>query len=527
MIKETRRVDAITFAGGLDMETPGLSVEPGRMLSCKNYEIDALGGYSRIEGYERLDGHPSPAEATEESTEDARRGEINAVPGSGPVRGVAVFKGNSYAFRDSEDGSAAFMYQATPTGWQVVTTPALLPGGKYDLKTYNFKATGTSEVLIGSDGVNPAFIFDGTTFTQITIPGESRAPSYCCPHNMTLFLGFSDGTIYYSVVGTPTSFDPLLDAGEMGAGDFLTGLVPAIGGALCIQMKNKIAMLYGATPADWEKRDLRNHDDKIGATPFSTLTFNDLYYLDDRGLTTLSSSQNFGNFQSATFSRGINPALRNLRGRFVCAHISRRKNQMRWYFAPKTALAGSEILTATFVNGQMAGFTRQVMSFRAACCASGELSDGEEIILVGSDTGMVYRMDKGNSFDGDYIEAYFRTAFGHSGNPRIKKSYKNAIFNVQAGSETSISVKPLFDYSDPLIAAHRLDELSISGGGASWDEGNWGEFRWSSQVLSEGRADFQGIARNIAVLVYSKSKTAKPHTFFDVQLTYSPRGLTQ
>lgn len=526
-IQDTRRIQLVNLAGGLDMETPGLSVEPGRMLSCKNYEIDTLGGYSRIEGYERYDGQPAPSDAETEVGMIDRRAAILAVPGSGPIRGLRVFKYEAYAFRDSEDGTQCYMYKATPTGWTVVTTPTLLPGGSYDIKAYNFKATGTSELIYGSDGVNPAFVFDGTDFTQITIDGESRAPSYCAAHNMVLFLGIDDGTVYYSAVGEPTNFDPLADAGVFGGGDFLTGLVPTIGGALCVQMRNKIAMLYGSNPTDWEKRDLRNHDDQIGAIPFSTCTYSDLYYLDDRGITSLTASQNFGNFQSATFSRGVNPFLRIRRGGFACSHVSKRKNQMRWYFNPTAALTGSEVLTATFVNGQMAGFTRQVLNIRAACCTSGELDSNEEIILVGGEDGFVYRMDKGTSFDGLAIESYFRTAFGNAGQPQRKKSYKGGIFNVQAGNNTTIKIKPLFNYNDPTISAHRLRELGIVGGGSNWDEGNWGEFLWSAQVLSEGRADIQGIARNIALLVYSNSATAKPHTFFDVQLIYSLRGLTQ
>lgn len=527
MIQDTRKIQAITLTGGLDMETPGLSVEPGRMLSCKNYDIDSLGGYSRIEGYERFDGQPEPTDAEDAVEMGQRRGLILPLPGGGPVRGLTVYKGIVYGFRDTEDGTECRMYKSSSTGWELITTPVLLPGGRYDIKAYNFKATGTSEIIYGADGVNPAFVFDGTTLTQITIPGESGAPSFACAHNMVMFLGMADGTVYYGAVGEPTNFDPLDDAGVFGGGDFLTGLVPTVGGALCVQMRNRIALLYGSNPTDWSKRDLRNHDDQVGATAFSTCTFNDLYYLDDRGITSLTASQNFGNFQSATFSRGVNPMLRVRRGRFVCSHVSRRKNQMRWYFNPIADLAGSEILTATFVNGQMAGFTRQVLNHRMACCASGELLSGEEIIVVGAIDGMVYRMDKGTSFDGDNIESYFRTAFGHANQPRRKKSYKGAIFNVQAGNEVPISIKPLFDYNDPQIAAHRLDELNIVGGGSNWDEGNWNQFVWSAQVLSEGRADIQGIARNIALLVYSNTATAKPHTFFDVQITYSLRGLTQ
>lgn len=51
------------FNGGLDLESPPLSVYPGSLLSCLNYECGTNGGYRRIDGYERYDGRFSPSDA--------------------------------------------------------------------------------------------------------------------------------------------------------------------------------------------------------------------------------------------------------------------------------------------------------------------------------------------------------------------------------------------------------------------------------------------------------------------------------
>lgn len=48
------------------------------------------------------------------------RADIEQVPGSGPVRGVWIFDGEIYAFRDKADASAGVMHKATPNGWQPV-----------------------------------------------------------------------------------------------------------------------------------------------------------------------------------------------------------------------------------------------------------------------------------------------------------------------------------------------------------------------------------------------------------------------
>lgn len=54
----------IQLAGGLDLASPATLIKPGFVLDATNYEIDSVnGGYLRINGYERYDGHASPSAA--------------------------------------------------------------------------------------------------------------------------------------------------------------------------------------------------------------------------------------------------------------------------------------------------------------------------------------------------------------------------------------------------------------------------------------------------------------------------------
>jgi hypothetical protein len=48
------------LGGGLDVVTPALSVPPGRLIGCVNFEPHYNDGYRRIDGYERFDGRPRP-----------------------------------------------------------------------------------------------------------------------------------------------------------------------------------------------------------------------------------------------------------------------------------------------------------------------------------------------------------------------------------------------------------------------------------------------------------------------------------
>lgn len=209
--------DVIKLAGGLDLVTPTLSLPAGAARDAVNFEVSITGGYTRIAGYERYDGRPSPAAAQYSEltinitgaiavgntisgatsgasgyvivvdgqtvaytkgagtfqigedvkvggvvqgsvtalqagvatglktaaewaalAADAYRGDIQAVPGSGPVRGVAYYNSKVYAWRNNTLGTALVMYLASGSGWQQVSLG-------YELEF----STGAAEILDG------------------------------------------------------------------------------------------------------------------------------------------------------------------------------------------------------------------------------------------------------------------------------------------------------------------------------------------------------------------------------------------
>ncbi len=52
-----------SYPGGLDLTTPSLRLNPGLLRDGINFECAQFGGYTRIEGYERLDGQAAPSAA--------------------------------------------------------------------------------------------------------------------------------------------------------------------------------------------------------------------------------------------------------------------------------------------------------------------------------------------------------------------------------------------------------------------------------------------------------------------------------
>lgn len=60
----TVKYEMILLGGGLDQVTPTLDLKPGIIRYGINFECSTNGGYSRVNGYERLDGRPSPSSAS-------------------------------------------------------------------------------------------------------------------------------------------------------------------------------------------------------------------------------------------------------------------------------------------------------------------------------------------------------------------------------------------------------------------------------------------------------------------------------
>ncbi|HEY9101094.1 hypothetical protein [Chitinimonas sp.] len=123
----SQNLTSIALGGGLNLAAAPLFVKPGEALFMQNYVCDLSGGYRRIKGYERYDGRTSPSTFTDDAAREAQRALIQPVPGSGPVRGVAMLKGEVYAWRDNAGGTACLLYKAGSSGWTAVPLGQYLP----------------------------------------------------------------------------------------------------------------------------------------------------------------------------------------------------------------------------------------------------------------------------------------------------------------------------------------------------------------------------------------------------------------
>lgn len=107
---------------------------------------------------------------------NVRRNKITAVPGDGPILGVAIYLGNIYALRNTLDGGSATMWRSSDTGWTAAVT-GMAAGGRYRFIVANFTGDSNQLKLYGLSGKGRYFSYDGTTLQYATSIYGSEATS--------------------------------------------------------------------------------------------------------------------------------------------------------------------------------------------------------------------------------------------------------------------------------------------------------------------------------------------------------------
>lgn len=664
----------IQMQGGLDLVTPTLSLRAGVLRESLNFEVSVTGGYTRIAGYERFDGRPSPSGAAYSgivltsvagvtvgdtinnspgsasgiviaingnavyysktvgvfdlgdtikvgtsvigtvlpSTQmltpaqaaaytalaaNLFRADIQPVPGTGPVRGVAFYKGTVYAWRDN--GPQLGMWKSSSTGWQEVTfgrelgfnagTAPLLdgdnitgatsgatgvvarvvlqsgafttgnpgvgrlilssttgtfvpgealqvggtskatattaatqitfaPGGRVQTDVANFGGTSGNTKLYGCDGRNRGWEFDGTTMVPIVTGMLLDIPTNVVVHRNYLFFTFG-ASLQFSGLGAPYSWAPLLGAGEVVAESAITNIIALPGnqqsGALLVLTDSTTHVLYGSSTLNYQ---FTLFNTGTGAKQFTAQNLEQTYFLDTKGVTSMATTLNYGNFDANTLTFSIRPFIQGHRNNASASGLNREKSQYRTFYSDGYALY------TTIVNGKNMGsmpvyFPDPVLVWSGATSAS-----SSEISYFGSNSGYIFQMDTGNSFDGQPIEYRFVTVYNANGGPRIVKRFRKASLEVTGTGFAQFGFNHSLAYGDTTqrdLGAGAQYQTNFQT--PFWDQFTWDNFTWDGSTLSPTETELNGSGENISVTVSGLSDAYPSFTVNSIILHFSPR----
>lgn len=419
-------------------------------------------------------------------------------------------------------------------------------------------ASDDNEVLFITNGVEPAMMFDGTYGLSIStgLEAEFEKPTHAAWWGNNLFLGYDTGTVQVSETGSPLTYIGTgSDALEIGAGDFITGLMPLKGRALAVSTRNRIYAIYGRTADDFS---LEIVSPVVGSLPYSAIDIGQPMFADFQGISTVSETDRYGNFAAGRLSDPVSPWLdqrlttdANSLTRFIAALQNRRDSQYRMFFADGWILTGTQTregmqFTTQFMH---AGTDRGI---RVLGLTSGVFDDGEEgaFFTIDNESKLetdsisatyaernryVYKLGSGRTFDGQAMECSLITSFMDMGDPTRLKSFDRATFFAE-GYYTDVYVDfgeagETADYTQWDIYANRPavgiggpanQTLTFVPSDTTARPGPTGMFR-TAQVAN------RAYAMNVGITISDDElgNGIAPITFQDITIRYDAAGFTK
>ena len=391
----------------------------------------------------------------------------------------------------------------------------LLPGGRLDHAVYNFTGKAGNQRIYGADGINRGFEFDGTVYVPITTGMAADVPVHCVAHRNHLFFSF-EGSVQHSAIGSPYGWTVVAGAGEITAGDTVTGFQvlagDSSGGSLMVLTLTRTWVLYGSSSADWKFSVFAND---VGAQRWSIQSLGRVIVFDTLGVATIAQSQSFGNFDRLPLSARIQRLIAN---RTVQASVvNRALKRMRIFFTSGDALSITPI-------GDGVAF--MPFSYGKTVTATVDAVIGsEQRCFFGSTDGFVYEADRGRGFDGAEIFSYLKLAFNHAKSPLERKRFRRVDIETTTESACVMSVLGEYSLGQPDVGLTDVVEITRDGLGAYYDLTNYEQSFYDSPRYAVNRVRIDGVGTDLSVSVVSRAANELPHTLQSVSSVFTPRRL--
>lgn len=508
----------VNCIGGLDTNRDMLAqpeVAPGSAIQLVNYEPSTTGGYRRISGFSNS---------------------YSTVTGTGKVLGVAVVENLNdaiFACRAPSAGTNYFYkWVNSSSTWSAITTPGTVTMTgvkKVRFIKYNF----VSKKVLLVDGINPAAIYNGTTYTQITHTNAPNSPKYAAAFKNHMFLGGDPSdpqNLYFSAPLNDTDFSPANGAGVINVG-FDVVQLKQFRDDLFIFGKNAIKRITGTSITDFMVVEVTSNLGCVVPDSVIELSGN-LIFLGPDGFRPVGATANatVGDAQIETISKKIQYTTSALLLELVAGSIDvetlssvviRKKSQFR-FFIPDEGTFG--VLGGLRQTDQGMGFEYSLLFGIPATCTDSGYVGLNEIVLHGDATGKVYLQESGTSFNGDNILSLYQTPYYYFEDPTIRKNF----YNISTFLRSEGTANILFSISYDFEAVDRYDvwnpsNFQINTGGAA---AYYNEAVYDALAIYDGnpspvrKTNMNGSGFSIA-MKYATYDTNASHTIQGFVLNYS------
>lgn len=478
----------------------------GSALRMINYEPSLSGGYRRISGYQN---------------------DYGTVPGAGAVLGVQV-NGNLndgiFACRRPSSGYN-YLHKWNPAGsgsWDAITSagnPDMTNVSRVRFASYNW----SGEILLLTDGINPAATYDGTTYTQITHANAPDDPQFAEEFSSHVFLS-GDSTepfnIFFSAPLNAADFSPANGSGVINVGFKITA-IKKFRNQLYIFGAQNIKRLSGNNIANFV---LENVTSNLGCVaPDSVVEFGgDLLFLGPDGIRPVSGTDRIGDIELAPVSKEIQDIFDNYYLSEQVVDISivviRKKSQFRFFFKNDSSLSLIGAIRKS-QNKQSIFEYSQLIGIEANCVASGYIGQ-YEIVIHGDGSGKVFRQERGTSFDGESIFSLYQTPYFYMEDPDIRKSIYKVDTYLKSEGNTEVFVGVYYDYEDSFTSNPTSYSFSTEGAAAFYGTAVYGAGDiYDGNPSPKSLTNISGSGKSVSVSYVTNNSNAS-HTIQAITMTY-------
>ena len=524
----------VSCRGGLNTNLNQLEMlgQPGFATELKNFEVDADGGYRRVNGYTAFgDTRPNSGNAVlglfvyadglivcsgtgiffsvdgEETWLQINRASV-----SGSGDNYSTFTGRSLAARTSQLQCTFALFEGNTDYGEVVICDQVN-------EPFLFKMTGTGEL-------NTRTFFA----TEITVSGTT-APKVCAIHDHHLVVAGAStakNTVFISATDDIDSFSGtgsaaiVMEDQVVGLKSFRTDLIifckNSIHKLININDSSNIAIV----PVTKNVGCLSEHSiQEIGG---------DLVFLSPDGIRSVAGTARIGDVELGSVSRQIQAIIKDLSNSItsftITSGVLRSKSQYRLFYTNTTqsSSVSKGVIGTLTPNGFEWSETKGI---QATGFASGLDKDGVEQLYHGDNAGYVYNHDTGNIFNpagsASNVEAQYYTPDLDFGDIGTRKTIKYVKVSVTPEGTVQPELQVKYDFESattPQPPTYTLTQIPLP---ATFGSATFGESEFGAAENPLVRQAVEGTGNTVAFRLKSDDQRS-PYSINGFYIDYMPAG---
>ena len=504
----------IEFKGGLISNLSPLqhgTQAVGSASILQNYEPSLSGGYSKLKGYSKFNTNIVPSSVSNDKIQGLAVVDVNTV--------IAV-RENRY-FKVQSTGTPALCHSVVNgvgQGTQWAARNAVT--GKVRSAIYNFSGTDKAVFV---DGINYPAFYDSSASAGSEITFITSASSGT-PNNVLAakFVAVFNDCLFFVVGNNLLSMQIKID-NDFGSGqpsvtnyaDEITGLIP-FRDQLILFTRQAIFKITG-TSGNFKSAEITT---QIGCIEPDTIAEvgGDVLFMAPDGIRSLAATDRIGDFSLDVASAPIKKDIDNFVSGSFHSVTLREKAQyriFRYQDATQDDAAEGFLATKFIAQGGQGLNWAKIIGINAYVSDSrymGQTGVSTELVVFANKDGYIYRMEGGDTFDGDTIRSLFESPPMPISDPLVRKTfYKLALYIDATGtfsSQCSLrydSGSPNVIQPQPVTVSSGTQTSPVIFGGVAYGSGNFGQpldVIYSNNVVGSGKTVTLRIEDNTTTAAY-------------------------